>query len=121
MARRSGRRACRRGCVVHGAAMAITYKDAGVDIDAGESLVERIAPMARSTQRPEVLGGIGGFAALCRLPTGYQEPVLVSGTDGVGTKLKTALATGRHATIGIDLVAMCVNDEIGRASCRERV
>ena len=90
--------------------MAITYKDAGVDIDAGESLVERIAPMARSTQRPEVLGGIGGFAALCRIPTGYTEPVLVSGTDGVGTKLKTALATGRHQTIGIDLVAMCVND-----------
>jgi phosphoribosylformylglycinamidine cyclo-ligase len=90
--------------------MAITYKDAGVNIDAGESLVERIAPMARSTQRPEVLGGIGGFAALCRLPTGYREPVLVSGTDGVGTKLKTALATGRHGTIGVDLVAMCVND-----------
>jgi len=90
--------------------MAITYKDAGVDIDAGESLVERIKPMARSTLRPEVLGGIGGFAALCRIPTGYTEPVLVSGTDGVGTKLKTALAAGRHATIGIDLVAMCVND-----------
>ena len=90
--------------------MAITYKDAGVDIDAGESLVERIKPMARSTLRPEVLGGIGGFAALCRIPTGYTDPVLVSGTDGVGTKLKTALAAGRHATIGIDLVAMCVND-----------
>ncbi len=90
--------------------MAITYKDAGVDIDAGESLVERIKPLARSTMRPEVLGGIGGFAALCRLPTGYTEPVLVSGTDGVGTKLKTALAAGRHETIGVDLVAMCVND-----------
>ena len=90
--------------------MAITYKDAGVDIDAGESLVERIKPMARSTLRPEVLGGIGGFAALCRIPAGYTEPVLVSGTDGVGTKLKTALAAGRHATIGVDLVAMCVND-----------
>ncbi|TMQ03746.1 MAG: phosphoribosylformylglycinamidine cyclo-ligase [Deltaproteobacteria bacterium] len=90
--------------------MAITYKDAGVDIDAGESLVDRIRPMARSTQRPEVLGGIGGFAAMCRLPSGYTEPVLVSGTDGVGTKLKTALATGRHTTIGIDLVAMSVND-----------
>ena len=90
--------------------MAITYKSAGVDIDAGESLVERIKPMTRSTQRPEVLGGIGGFAALCRIPAGYTEPVLVSGTDGVGTKLKTALATGRHDTIGIDLVAMCVND-----------
>jgi phosphoribosylformylglycinamidine cyclo-ligase len=91
-------------------AMAITYKDAGVDIDAGESLVERIKPLARSTMRPEVLGGIGGFAALCTLPSRYTEPVLVSGTDGVGTKLKTALATGRHTTIGIDLVAMCVND-----------
>jgi phosphoribosylformylglycinamidine cyclo-ligase len=90
--------------------MAITYKDAGVDIDAGESLVERIKPMARSTLRPEVLGGIGGFAALCRIPTGYADPVLVSGTDGVGTKLKTALAARRHGTIGIDLVAMCVND-----------
>ncbi len=90
--------------------MAITYKDAGVNIDAGEALVDRIKPLARSTQRPEVLGGIGGFAALCRIPAGYTEPVLVSGTDGVGTKLKTALATGRHDTIGIDLVAMCVND-----------
>ncbi len=90
--------------------MAITYKDAGVDIDAGESLIERIKPLARSTMRPEVLGGIGGFAALCRLPTGYREPILVSGTDGVGTKLKTALAAGRHDTIGVDLVAMCVND-----------
>jgi phosphoribosylformylglycinamidine cyclo-ligase len=90
--------------------MAITYKDAGVDIDAGESLVERIKPLARSTMRPEVLGGIGGFAALCRIPAGYTDPVLVSGTDGVGTKLSTALAAGRHATIGIDLVAMCVND-----------
>jgi len=96
--------------MVNGAAMAITYKDAGVDIDAGESLVERIKPLARSTMRPEVLGGLGGFAALCRLPTGYTDPILVSGTDGVGTKLKTALAAGRHDTIGIDLVAMCVND-----------
>jgi phosphoribosylformylglycinamidine cyclo-ligase len=90
--------------------MAITYKDAGVDIDAGESLVERIKPLARSTMRPEVLGGLGGFAALCRIPTGYAEPILVSGTDGVGTKLKTALAAQRHDTIGVDLVAMCVND-----------
>jgi phosphoribosylformylglycinamidine cyclo-ligase len=90
--------------------MSITYKDAGVDIDAGESLVERIKPMARSTMRPEVLGGIGGFAALCRIPSGYTDPVLVSGTDGVGTKLKTAFTTGRHDTIGIDLVAMSVND-----------
>jgi len=92
------------------AAMAITYKDAGVDIDAGNALVDRIKPLARSTMRPEVLGGIGGFAALCTLPTRYTEPVLVSGTDGVGTKLKTALAANRHDTIGIDLVAMCVND-----------
>lgn len=90
--------------------MALTYKDAGVDIDAGNSLVERIGPLAKSTMRPEVLAGIGGFAALCELPQRYRQPVLVSGTDGVGTKLKTALATGRHGTIGIDLVAMCVND-----------
>jgi phosphoribosylformylglycinamidine cyclo-ligase len=90
--------------------MAITYKDAGVDIDAGNRLVDRIRPLARATLRPEVLGGIGGFAALCRLPTGLREPILVSGTDGVGTKLKSALATGRHDTVGIDLVAMCVND-----------
>ena len=96
--------------MVHAPAMAITYKDAGVDIDAGESLVERIKPLARSTMRPEILGGIGGFAALCQLPTGYREPILVSGTDGVGTKLKTALTANRHDTIGIDLVAMCVND-----------
>nr|HEX4313264.1 phosphoribosylformylglycinamidine cyclo-ligase [Kofleriaceae bacterium] len=90
--------------------MALTYKDAGVDIDAGNALVDRIRPLAKATARPEVLAGIGGFAALCRIPTGYQEPILVSGTDGVGTKLKTALASGRHDTIGIDLVAMCVND-----------
>ncbi|HRC56134.1 MAG TPA: phosphoribosylformylglycinamidine cyclo-ligase, partial [Kofleriaceae bacterium] len=90
--------------------MALTYKDAGVDIDAGNSLVERIRPLAKATMRPEVLGGIGGFAALCELPKRYRHPVLVSGTDGVGTKLKTALATGRHDTIGVDLVAMCVND-----------
>ena len=90
--------------------MAITYKDAGVDIDAGNALVDRIKPLAKSTMRPEVLGGIGGFAALCRIPKGYDEPILVSGTDGVGTKLKTALAARRHDTIGIDLVAMCVND-----------
>jgi len=90
--------------------MALTYKDAGVDIDAGNALVERIKPLAKSTTRPEILGGIGGFAALCRIPTGYKEPILVSGTDGVGTKLKTAFAANRHDTIGIDLVAMCVND-----------
>ncbi len=90
--------------------MALTYKDAGVDIDAGNALVERIKPLAKSTLRPEVLGGIGGFAALCRIPTDYKEPILVSGTDGVGTKLKTAFAANKHDTIGIDLVAMCVND-----------
>src|SRR5690242_16067293 len=92
--------------------MALTYKDAGVDIDAGNALVERIKPLAKATTRPEVLGGIGGFAALCRIPTGYQEPILVSGTVGVGTKLKTALAADKHDTIGIDLVAMCVNDVV---------
>jgi phosphoribosylformylglycinamidine cyclo-ligase len=85
--------------------MAITYKDAGVDIDAGNALVDRIKPLARSTLRSEVMSGIGGFAALCRIPANYREPVLVSGTDGVGTKLKTALAAKRHDTIGIDLVA----------------
>ncbi|HEY3804668.1 MAG TPA: phosphoribosylformylglycinamidine cyclo-ligase [Kofleriaceae bacterium] len=90
--------------------MALTYKEAGVDIDAGEALVERIKPLAKSTMRPEVLGGIGGFAALTRIPTGYREPILVSGTDGVGTKLKTAFAADKHDTIGVDLVAMCVND-----------
>ena len=90
--------------------MALTYKDAGVDIDAGNALVERIKPLAKATMRPEVLGGIGGFSALCRIPTAYKEPILVSGTDGVGTKLKTAFAANRHDTIGIDLVAMCVND-----------
>lgn len=90
--------------------MALTYKDAGVDIDAGNRLVDRIKPLAKSTMRPEVLGGIGGFAALCRIPQAYQEPILVSGTDGVGTKLKTAFLADKHDTIGIDLVAMCVND-----------
>lgn len=90
--------------------MGLTYKDAGVDIDAGNELVRRIAPLARSTMRPEVIGGIGGFAALCEIPTGYRQPILVSGTDGVGTKLKTSIETKRHETVGIDLVAMCVND-----------
>jgi phosphoribosylformylglycinamidine cyclo-ligase len=90
--------------------MGLTYKDAGVDIDAGNALVERLKPLARTTHRAEVLAGIGGFAGLCALPTGYREPLLVSGTDGVGTKLKSAFATDRHDTIGIDLVAMCVND-----------
>ncbi|MDA0679222.1 MAG: phosphoribosylformylglycinamidine cyclo-ligase [Proteobacteria bacterium] len=89
----------------------LTYKDAGVDIDAGNSLVERIKPMVAKTRRPEVLAGLGGFGGLFALPPGrYREPVLVSGTDGVGTKLKLAQITNRHDTIGIDLVAMCVND-----------
>ncbi len=89
----------------------LTYKDAGVDIDAGEALVERIRPMVARTARKEVLGGLGGFGGLFALPPDkYDEPVLVSGTDGVGTKLKLAQTLGRHDTIGIDLVAMCVND-----------
>ena len=90
--------------------MGLTYKDAGVDIDAGNALVERIKPLARATTRPEVIAGIGGFAGLCALPGRYREPLLVSGTDGVGTKLKSAFATGQHDGVGIDLVAMCVND-----------
>jgi phosphoribosylformylglycinamidine cyclo-ligase len=90
---------------------ALTYRDAGVDIDAGEALVERIKPLVRRTMRPEVLAGIGGFGALVEIPEGrYRRPVLVSGTDGVGTKLRLAIDTGRHDTIGIDLVAMCAND-----------
>jgi phosphoribosylformylglycinamidine cyclo-ligase len=88
----------------------LTYRDAGVDIDAGDALVERIKPAARRTLRPEVLGGLGGFGALVELPAGYKQPVLVSGTDGVGTKLKLAIDSGRHGSIGIDLVGMCVND-----------
>lgn len=90
--------------------MAVTYKDSGVDIDAGEALVERIKPLARATRTAEVLADVGGFAGLCRIPADIEEPILVSGTDGVGTKLKVAFATGKHDTIGIDLVAMCVND-----------
>lgn len=90
----------------------LTYRDAGVDIEAGEELVERIKPLARSTATPHVLGSLGGFAGLCTLPDGIDDPVLVSGTDGVGTKLKLAFELGRHDSIGIDLVAMCVNDII---------
>ncbi len=90
--------------------ISLSYRDAGVDIDAGDSLVERIKPWARRTLRPEVLGGIGGFGALTRIPAGYREPVLVSGTDGVGTKLKLAFELQKHDTVGIDLVAMSVND-----------
>ncbi len=88
----------------------LTYRDAGVDIDAGDALVENIKPFAKKTLRAEVLAGIGGFGALCRIPQKYREPVLVSGTDGVGTKLKLAFELNRHDTIGIDLVAMSVND-----------
>src|SRR5256885_4774361 len=88
----------------------LSYRDAGVDIDEGDALVEAIKPFARRTLRPEVLAGIGGFGALCEIPKKYRKPVLVSGTDGVGTKLKLAIALDRHDTIGIDLVAMCAND-----------
>jgi phosphoribosylformylglycinamidine cyclo-ligase len=88
----------------------MTYRDAGVDIDAGDALVDRIKPLAKRTLRPEVLGGIGGFGALFEVPKKYKDPVLVSGTDGVGTKLKLAFALNRHDTVGIDLVAMSVND-----------
>ena len=90
----------------------LSYKDAGVDIDAGNALVERIKGVAKGTRRPEVMGGLGGFGALCRIPAGYREPILVSGTDGVGTKLRLAIDLKKHDTVGIDLVAMCVNDLI---------
>src|SRR5213595_617393 len=88
----------------------LTYRAAGVDIDAGEDAVRRIALLARATARPEVLAGVGGFAAFVRVPSGYHEPVMVSSTDGVGTKLKVAFLADRHDTVGIDLVAMGVND-----------
>jgi len=88
----------------------LTYRDAGVDIDAGDALVERIKPFAAKTMRPEVLGGIGGFGALVEVSKKYKNPVMVSGTDGVGTKLKLAFRLKKHDTIGIDLVAMSVND-----------
>lgn len=86
------------------------YKEAGVDVEAGRSFVTQIRQEVESTNRPEVLGGLGGFGGLFQMPSGYQEPVLVSGTDGVGTKLKIAQELDRHDTVGIDLVAMCVND-----------
>jgi phosphoribosylformylglycinamidine cyclo-ligase len=91
----------------------VTYREAGVDIDAGDELVERIKPGVRRSMRPEVLGGIGGFGALVEVPLErYRKPVLVSGTDGVGTKLRLAIDSGRHDTVGIDLVAMCANDVV---------
>lgn len=88
----------------------ITYRDAGVDIEAGDALVEQIKPFAKRTMRPEVLGGIGGFGSLFAVPKKFKEPILVSGTDGVGTKLKLAFQLNKHDTVGIDLVAMSVND-----------
>ena len=90
----------------------LSYRDAGVDIDAGNALVERIKPLAAATRRPGVLAGLGGFGALFEIPANYRQPVLVAGTDGVGTKLKLAMEVGKHDTIGIDLVAMCANDLI---------
>ena len=91
----------------------LSYREAGVDIDAGEELVERIKPHVKRSMRREVLGGLGGFGALVEVPLDrYKKPVLVSGTDGVGTKLRVAIDTGRHDTVGIDLVAMCVNDVV---------
>lgn len=92
--------------------VSLSYKDAGVDIDAGNALIERIKGVAKRTRRPEVMAGLGGFGALCEIPEGYKKPVLVSGTDGVGTKLRLAMDANKHDTIGIDLVAMCVNDLI---------
>lgn len=86
------------------------YREAGVDVEAGRAFVDRISSLIKRTHRPEVMGGIGGFSGLFQLPAGYREPVLVSGTDGVGTKLKLAHTLDRHDTVGIDLVAMCVND-----------
>lgn len=90
----------------------LSYKDSGVDIDAGEALVENIKGVVAKTNRPEVIGGLGGFGALCSIPAKYKEPILVSGTDGVGTKLRLAITLNKHDTVGIDLVAMCVNDLI---------
>ena len=88
------------------------YKSAGVDVEAGRHFVERIRTSVEATHRPEVLGGLGGFGGLCRLPAGLEKPLLVAGTDGVGTKLELAQECGRHHGVGIDLVAMCANDVI---------
>jgi phosphoribosylformylglycinamidine cyclo-ligase len=98
------------GVLVEDTRVAITYDQAGVDTKAGDELVERIKPLAAMTHRPELLSGVGGFGGLFTIPSGYREPVLVSGTDGVGTKLKVAFAANRHESVGIDLVAMSVND-----------
>src|SRR4030081_323638 len=100
----------------------LTYRDSGVDIDEGDALVERIKPHARRTSRPEVLSGIGGFGGLFEVPKGYREPVMVVGTDGVGTKLKLAFMAGKHDTVGIDLVAMSGKDVVvcGGAAGRSR-
>src|SRR3954453_303328 len=92
--------------------MALSYRDAGVDIEEGDALVERIKPHAQRTMRREVLAGIGGFGGLFEVPAGYREPVMVVGTDGVGTKLKLAFLSGKHDTVGIDLVANSVNDVV---------
>ena len=97
---------------MHPRLVSLTYKSAGVDIDRGDALIERIRPLAAKTTRPEVVGSVGGFAGLCSIPTGYSDPILVSGTDGVGTKLAVAHLVGKHEGIGIDLVAMAVNDII---------
>ena len=94
----------------------LSYKDAGVDINAGNALVERIKPEVKRTTRAEVIGGLGGFGALCAIPSKYKEPILVSGTDGVGTKLRLAIDLKKHDTIGIDLVAMCVNDLVDQGA-----
>src|SRR5580698_8701895 len=95
----------------------LTYAEAGVDIDAGNALVEAIKPLARATRRPGADGSLGGFGALFDLKAaGYDDPLLVSTTDGVGTKLKVAIETGRHDGVGIDLVAMCVNDLLAQGA-----
>ena len=102
-----------KASVTNNSTLAMTYADAGVDIDAGNELIERIKPMVAKTRRPGVLGGIGGFGGLFELPVDrYKQPVMVSGADGVGTKLKLAIDLNKHDSIGIDLVAMCVNDII---------